>query len=390
MRILIADDASDQREILGLLLARWGHEVVPASDGLEAWEILNRERVQLVLSDWMMPGLDGLELCRRIRAREAGYYVYIILLTARDDKEDLIAGMHAGADDFLTKPFHFEELRVRLRSAQRVLELETQLEERNRHLVSVNEELRSALDRIQADLVAAAAMQRSLLPQGSPLSQRLALDWLFIPAAVVAGDIFNFFEHDGRYLEFYLLDVAGHGVPSAMLSVSLSRILSLERAAGGAPLAAPHEVVATLNRRFQSDDASLYFTIVYGHFDTLSGIGELCQAGHPHPLLVRRGGAIERVGEGGFPVGMLPDLDYESVPFTLGPGDRLILYSDGVTDCRDAAGEQFELGRLHRVAGDCHDKPLATLTACLAERLQEWRGTGEIEDDISMLVLERR
>lgn len=387
MRILIADDASDQREILGLLLARWGHEVVPASDGLEAWEILNRERVQLVLSDWMMPGLDGLELCRRIRAREAGYYVYIILLTARDDKEDLIAGMHAGADDFLTKPFHFEELRVRLRSAQRVLELETQLEERNRHLVSVNDELQSALDRIQADLVAAAAMQRSLLPHGSPLSQRLALDWLFIPAAVVAGDIFNFFEHDGRYLEFYLLDVAGHGVPSAMLSVSLSRILSLDRASGGA---APHEVVATLNRRFQSDDASLYFTIVYGHFDTLSGTGELCQAGHPHPLLVRRGGAIERVGEGGFPVGMLPDLDYESVPFTLGPGDRLILYSDGVTDCRDAAGEQFELDRLQRVAGDCHDKPLETLTACLAEQLQKWRGAGEIEDDISMLVLERR
>ncbi|MBK1730896.1 response regulator [Thiococcus pfennigii] len=121
MRILIADDANDQRELLGRLLERWGHEVVAACDGREAWEILRRERVRLVLSDWMMPGLDGPELCRRIRAEAAERGAYVILLTGRDSEQDLIAGLEAGADDVLIKPYRIEELEARLDTAQRVL-----------------------------------------------------------------------------------------------------------------------------------------------------------------------------------------------------------------------------------------------------------------------------
>ncbi|QVL47467.1 MAG: SpoIIE family protein phosphatase [Thiocapsa sp.] len=398
MRILIADDASDAREILGRLLKRWGHEVVTASNGREAWEILRQEPLRLIISDWMMPEIDGLELCRRVREAQWEHYVYFILLTARDDKEDLIEGMTAGADDFLTKSFNFEELRVRLRAAERILSLESQLALRNSKLEETNGKLHAALDRIQQDLRAAAALQASLLPKDPNVSPAVALAWLFLPATEIGGDIFDFFRLNDRDLGFYHLDVAGHGVPSAMMSVTLSRTLSAELGEGHlvAPpegerrVKAPDAVVADLNRRFQSGDNAPYFTMVYGYIDTHSGRGELCQAGHPHPLLARRDGRVEQVGHGGFAVGMLEGVPYDSVAFTLEPGDRLILYSDGITDCRNAEGESFELERLIGLAVDCGGAPPKTLASRLDMALRDWRGEGEIEDDISLLVLQRR
>ncbi|RKT44287.1 PP2C family protein-serine/threonine phosphatase [Thiocapsa rosea] len=398
MRILIADDASDAREILGRLLKRWGHEVVTASNGREAWEILRQEPLRLVISDWMMPEIDGLELCRRVREAQWEHYVYFILLTARDDKEDLIEGMTAGADDFLTKSFNFEELRVRLRAAERILSLESQLASRNSKLEETNGKLHAALDRIQQDLRAAAALQASLLPKDPNVSPAVALAWLFLPATEIGGDIFDFFRLNDRDLGFYHLDVAGHGVPSAMMSVTLSRTLSAELGEGhlAAPPAderrvkAPDAVVADLNRRFQSGENAPYFTMVYGYIDTHSGRGELCQAGHPHPLLARHDGRVEQVGHGGFAVGMLEGVPYDSVDFTLESGDRLILYSDGITDCRNAEGESFELERLIGLAGNCIDTPPASLTTRVDDTLRRWRGAGEIEDDISLLVLQRR
>lgn len=398
MRILIADDASDAREILRRLLKRWGHEVVTASNGREAWEILERESIRLIISDWMMPEIDGLELCRRVRSAQWGHYVYFILLTARDDKEDLIEGMTAGADDFLTKSFNFEELRVRLRAAERILDLESALAERNRKLGEMNSELQTALDRIQNDLRAAAALQASLLPKDPNVSAMLAVHWLFLPAAEIGGDIFDFFSLNGHHIGFYHLDVAGHGVPSAMMSVTLSRTLSAELSDGHlivpsgdeVRVRAPDAVVADLNRRFQSSDTSPYFTMVYGYIDVTSGLGKLCQAGHPYPLLTRRDGRIEQVGHGGFAVGMLEGVPYDSVAFALEPGDRLILYSDGITDCRNPAGESFDLARLERLASDFQESPLGALAARLDATLRDWRGTGEIEDDISLLMIERR
>lgn len=396
MRILVADDAFDQRELLRLLLTRWGYEVVLAEDGLQAWKILESEPIRLVLSDWMMPGLDGPALCRKVRCRQSGPYVFVILITARDDKEDLIAGMNAGADDFLTKPYNFGELRARLRAAERILDLETELARKNDHLRAANAKLKQAMARVQADLDAAAAMQRSLLPQRSTSSTSLAVNWLFVPAATVAGDIFNFFTLGPRQIGFYLLDVAGHGVPSAMLSVTLSQTLSVDLRERCwtlhpdiSPWPAPHKVVEDLNRRFQSEDSTYYFTIVFGYIDPVSGSGTLCQAGHPHPIIARRDGSTEMIGHGGFPVGLLEDVPYESIPFSLEAGDRIILYSDGITDCRNADGDPFGSAALDRLVRNAGDIDLDTLTARLSEQLHQWRGAAEIEDDMSLLALEK-
>jgi two-component system NtrC family sensor kinase len=134
MKILIAEDDPVARRLLQSHLERWGHEVVAARDGAEAWRLFEGDDFRLVISDWMMPELDGVDLIRRVRSCPQSGYVYAILVTARAEKEDLVQGMEAGADDFLTKPCDREELRVRLRAGERILQLEQTLAEQNRAL----------------------------------------------------------------------------------------------------------------------------------------------------------------------------------------------------------------------------------------------------------------
>ena len=124
MRILIADDDRTSTMLLGRTLQQWGFEVILAHDGTTAWShIVGDDPPALAIVDWMMPGIDGIELCRRIRATPLRSPVYVILLTARTSRQDLVAGLDAGADDYLTKPFHPDELRARIRVGQRTLGL---------------------------------------------------------------------------------------------------------------------------------------------------------------------------------------------------------------------------------------------------------------------------
>jgi two-component system cell cycle response regulator len=128
VKILIADDSIVSRHLLEATLRKWGYEVMVACDGAEALELLQREDApSLIILDWMMPGMTGVEVCRRIRERDSEPYTYILLLTSKSQKEDLIEGMDAGADDYITKPFDQNELQVRLRAGTRLVDLQSQL-----------------------------------------------------------------------------------------------------------------------------------------------------------------------------------------------------------------------------------------------------------------------
>lgn len=129
MRILIADDSIVSRHLLEATLRKWGYQVVVASDGEQAWEILQSpDAPQIAIIDWVMPGYTGVEICRRLRFEQGQEpYTYLMLLTSKNQREDLIEGMDAGADDYITKPFDQHELQVRLRAGRRIVELQTQL-----------------------------------------------------------------------------------------------------------------------------------------------------------------------------------------------------------------------------------------------------------------------
>ena len=162
MKILIAEDDAVSRLMLGRTLQQWGHEVIAATNGEEAWARFTAEPCQFVITDWMMPETDGLELCRRIRAQQDRDYTYVILLTARNQKGDFIEGMRAGADDFIAKPFDVEELEVRLRAGERVLTLEHSLKDQNQQIQAINHRLTRWVQREHALNQVARALSESL------------------------------------------------------------------------------------------------------------------------------------------------------------------------------------------------------------------------------------
>ncbi|MDD5037307.1 MAG: response regulator, partial [Methylococcaceae bacterium] len=321
MRILIVDDDPTSLLVLSSILGKQGHETISARDGMEAYRLILEQQITLVISDWNMPGLDGLKLCQRIRAERLPHYVYFILLTGRDDRESLLAGMEAGADDFLVKPMDSQELLVRVRAGERILGLEHQLEERNQMLEKLNVELAKAYEIIKTDVNLAAEVQKSLLPkpQNWPGAK---LNWLFIPSNFLAGDMFGYYPVDENHLAFFQLDVSGHGVSSALISFSFSkqflqdRLGSIGAPGPGLPAAAdeartpPNEVIAALNRRFSSEPESwsFFLTMVYGIMDRSSGEIILSSAGHPQTLWWHQeNGAISESKLSGIPIGVAPD-----------------------------------------------------------------------------------
>jgi sigma-B regulation protein RsbU (phosphoserine phosphatase) len=264
-----------------------------------------------------------------------------------------------------------------------------------------NEKLKHAYSVISKDLEAAAKIQKGLLPETATTISGFKFDWLFCPSSFVAGDIFNFFRLSEDYVGFYLLDVSGHGTPAAMLSVTLSRILSptaqqnspLKRFVPDPPhyeVAAPREVVADLNKRFQNENESFqYFTMIYGIAGTGMDRITITQAGHPSPIIIPSTGSGRLIGEGGFPVGMLPDLEYEDQEFDFSVGDRLFFYSDGITECTNENMEMFSEERLISFLEEARDIPMRELMERLEKTLYKWRGSNEFEDDVSILGIER-
>lgn len=394
-QVLVVEDSPVYRRLLVRMLAQWGYAVSEAENGIAALHILETQPVSMVISDWEMPEMDGLTLCREIRSRQFGHYIYVILLTARENTGDVTLGFDAGADDFLSKPVEQAELRARLHAGARILTLEATL-------AAHNTRLSEALRQIELDLEAAARIQHSVLPSHQLRYQDFFSDWLFLPSAWVSGDIFNVFPLD-NHLAFYCVDVSGHGVGAAMMSLAVARQFLHGRAverflfADNGEVASPADVVQILNSRFCSEEAEImsYFTMIYGVIDLDSGQGRLCQAGHPTPFIITPNGDARAVGRGGAPVGLMPDLSWEDVHFSLAAGERLCLFSDGITECEDPTGTQFGPQSLQHWLQSHTTLPLDELLAQFGQHLIRWRngegdGDNAMADDVSLLLIERK
>ncbi len=394
MKLLIVEDARDQRMMLSAILRKKGHHVLEAEDGLAALTMLQTHPdIRIVISDWVMPEMDGIDLCKSIRNNNFGRYLYFILLTGKTERQSLVEGINAGADDFVSKPVNFDELDARLKSGIRIVELERDLEDKN-------QALSDAIKIIEKDLESAAQMQESLLVQPATLNN-VTFDWLFKPSKHLGGDMFGYHGLGESHVCFYQLDVAGHGIPSALFSFTLNNILSetgdnalrralLPETESGTVGVAPEQVLTLLNDRFQaSADHMLYFTIAYGILNTVTGSVTVSQAGHPNPFWMQRQcRTVKRVEGKGVPVGMMPHQCYESVTFQLAPGDRLFLYSDGITECENVTSEQFGEHRLEQVLSSTFDDSLSRSVTVIDQTIRNWKQQDAFDDDLTYLVLE--
>ena len=403
MDILVVEDSSVERKLLSVLLEKSNHRILTSTNGVDALKKLKQNQdIRIVITDWNMPTMNGLDLCKRIRKKFRSRYIYIVMLTGKNSKGDLVLAMNAGADDYIIKPYASEELDVRVIAGERLVKLQMDLETYSQSLELISDRLIAMQETIDKDLKCAAKLQLSLLPKMHEANKAILgvnFSSMFLPCSSVAGDIYNYFSLDEHHVAFYLLDVAGHGIPSAMMSVSLSGALSPHSShlkvkdtdtPSGYQLNPPEKVASELNKRFEFDqNTMLYFTMVYGLFDVRTGHVTLTQAGHPHPLLIEKQNHVRSLGNGGFPIGMLPDLEYESFQVSLNCGDRLILYSDGITECKNTDGEMFSEQRLKSFFQRSNDCSLSLLIEKLSQELKYWREDDEYEDDISLLALER-
>jgi len=403
-RVLIVDDSRVQRLVLSSRLARWGFVVIEAADGTEALDLLERDPIPLILSDWIMPGLSGPELCHALRAHEndlRGHEnerrSYFVLLTSKQDKQDVSDGLSAGADDFLTKPVDEGELLARLKAGLRLIDMQESLVRKNRQVTQAYNEVKTLYERIDTDLRAAATLQQQFLPKPHAICNGIDLSVHYQPAGHVGGDLVGYFPIGDDRLGLFAIDVSGHGVASSLLTIRLAQLFNASHPDAsiafehnpvqGISARAPDVVVADLNQRFRTSNShDLYFTIVYGILEPKAGLFTFCQAGHTHPLILRNTGEFDRVGDGGPPVGLLPGVEFEVVATRISPGDRLLLYSDGVIEAEDATGNMIgETGLTDILAGLDPADGIDQLSR-LVQKLTENCDRRNFEDDVSLLL----
>jgi len=397
MKLLIADDSAVTRRMLREAVTDWEYEVVEAANGNEAWDILQAEDApRLAILDWLMPGTDGPEICRRLREVGQERYTYLVLLTSQSEREHIIEGLQSGADDYLVKPCDTGELEQRLRAGARIIELQDRLLDANKKLAR--------------DLEVAARVQQAQLPAKSPQFDNCEIAWAYKPCDELGGDFLNVFQLDDNHLGLYLLDVTGHGVPAALVSVAVSRALqpsqfdtcivskpvrSQDARVESLNLTSPAGVAEILNRRFPTDGSmGQFFSLVYCVLNPSTGWLHLVSAGHPPPVFVRNSnkpGYVDVLN--GPPIGVLQPDDhgyrpYEEYSLDLRAGDRLFLYSDGLTEAFDTRERQFGEHELLQSLEYNAFESLDELVVRLVNEVEDWSGTERVQDDISVLAIE--
>ncbi len=383
LRILIVDDDAVTRDLLKLYLGKWGYACTLADDGTHAWELFQEQPFDIVITDWLMPGLQGPDLCAKIRAFGNRGYTYIILCTVKGNNQNIVEGIEAGADDYVAKPFDHSVLKVRVEAGARLLRLE-------RSLAATNA-------RLQYDLEQAANTLKSMLPvrrQGPDLN----LDWLFRPSAFIGGDLFNVFALDEKRTSIFSIDVSGHGVASALFAVTLGNMLrprmistgsDVVRSTFGAEnLTSPAQVATTLNERFPLEPPTdMYFTLFYAVLDQTDLSLRWVRAGHPPPVMVS-GEEVRLLEKGDPPIGFFADYQYVEHESNLHRGDRLFLYSDGITESANPSGIPFGIRRLESALAESSKMPLSKTVLEIKRKILDHRDHDTFDDDLSLLAIE--
>ena len=405
-RLLVVDDDHANRETLYDLLSPRGYEVTLAQDGERALELAQAHDFDVVLLDITMPGIDGFEVLRQLRQYQGRSELPVIMVTGRGEGDHVIRALEGGANDYVTKPLDLPVIVARLRTQlslkrayDHIVALEHNQELQNTQLENANKELENAYQQMKGDLRSAAKVQQALLPSSLPEIPGLRFTWSFRPCADLAGDCLNVFQLDDDHVAFYLLDVSGHGVRAALLSVTLSRILTpmaeqpsllLQRVPGSNRLAPtpPAEVAKELNRRFQLDlETWQYFTLFYGVLNVQTFDLRYVSAGQPGPVYVPYRDAPQNLHLPVFAIGWVPQPNYQERRLQLRPGDRLHLYSDGVDEAMNDRRELFGDQRLVRAIAENSRLPLEEHVTNVLRTAELFAGRPP-EDDVSALALE--
>ena len=400
-RVLIVERDLNHAALLTGAVRGQGYDVVLVGDADQAWERLQESHFATVVCRWRLPGTSSLGLLRQVRGRHEGGYIYFIAISEGDEPSEVQHCMDAGADDVLIEPVDPLDLVARLRVAQRIARMQDDITASNRTLSSANRRLETVNQKMRRDLDSAVRVQQALLPTAQIDAPGLDLAWRMRPSDALAGDILNYFRIDEQHVAFYVLDVSGHGVSSALLSVQIARLMSpvmsqselVKQRLGEAPwyrLVEPLAVVRTLNEMFQTnDEISKYSTLVYGLIEPTTGRVRFVSAGHPGPVHVPAAGEAVEIVCAGNPIGVFPDPQLDEVELTLCPGDRLYFFSDGLYEVMNAQGRMLGLEGLKAHLIRHRGRPLDETVGKVIAEVEKWCAPALPADDCSLLGIQR-
>jgi len=368
--ILIVDDNPANVEIFQARLAANNYEIITASDGEEGLAMAKDRLPDLILLDIMMPKMDGIEVCRYLRADSALPFMPIIMVTAKTDSKDVVAGLEAGADEYLSKPVDHAALVARVKSMLRIKSLHDTVLEQSAQL--------------KAQLETATKVQSLFWPDIPELTGGSHIWATAVPAAYVSGDLYDVIPLPDGSLLAYVADVSDKGVPAALIMAALSTRIRSE--------AQNHYEIDTLletvNNRLHSltSEEGFFATIVLARFWPDSGKMQLALAGHLQPLWIAESGLGNLPQINGISLGITPDVRYEKKEILLSPGESILFFSDGVIE---AENEDKELFGNERLVAFIKDAKASPRSKGLLDFISNWRGNSSASDDLTILEIWR-
>lgn len=373
-RILVVDDVEANRDLLSRRLLKLGYAVDLAEDGQRALDLLAGGGFDLVLLDIMMPGLDGYEVLARLKADPALRHLPVIMISAVEELESVVRCIELGAEDYLPKPFNAVLLKARVGAS---LDKKRLRDQEQRYAESLARELALGHE-----------IQKDFLPGALPTLAGFELAARFEPALQVAGDFYDAFPVAGGRTLLVIADVCGKGVGAA-LYMALFRSLIRAVATGPGPedtilqraAQVTSDYIATVHER-----SSMFATAFLGLVDP-AGLLRYLNCGHEAPLILAGGAVRARLEPTGPALGLLPGLQFALRETTLAPGETLVLFTDGVTEAKGAAGFYGE-GRLLDVLGAPWPSAQALLDGLVASVRAHAEGF-DPSDDVTLLALQR-
>lgn len=378
-KILIVNDEEDLTEIIRLYLELKDFEVSFATDGISGIEQAKKIQPDLILLDIKMPGMDGYEVCKKLKEDSETKEIPIIFLSSLLNTADKIKGWECGVVDFISSTTDYTELLARVEAHLKIRAL-------TKEIMAYNQELLLKQEALRENLRSAAIIQQSLLPITECLIPNLKVEWFCIPCEWVGGDVCNYIQFNKENIVFYVLDVSGHGVASAMVTVSISQFIQHQNLSLSLP-PTPKNVLMALNKEYPFEKFNMFSTLFYMILNPQNGKIVYSCAGHPPPIILRANQQFSLLDYSGAMLGLF-DFNYEDKEEFLFPGDKLVLYTDGIIEYRNLQGDLYGRERLYHLLEKIKLKPIKEMVQMIQQDLKDFAGEISARDDISMMIVE--
>lgn len=377
-KILLVDDNQLNLELLSQELEDLNYDILTALSGEEALKLTKYNLPDLVLLDWMMPGMSGLELLEKWRKDDRTKSLPIIMVTAKTASEDVVQGLRAGANDYVTKPVDFEILQARMNTHLR--------------LHHMREELRYKNEQMERELEAARRMQLASLPDladvnGIGQNYDVTFAAYYEASNQLAGDYWDVLDQHDQ-LTFLIVDFAGHGVVPSINTFRFKTFLHSQCL----DVKDPGRILTMANEYFCRQLTEYdYATVVVCSYVKSTGKLLCANAGHLPPILMsKKDGKNTELPKGAFPIGLIAKVDYQSTEVDIEPGDKLFIYTDGLIEIWNPEGNLFGVSNLTKFLAENRDMGAGDLVANAIECVKKHSGHAPLTDDITTLAVSFR